>query len=96
MKYRRVSLSPLEDAAMLFLTARELLCTSLDRSDAVFGRNKGLKDSMINMLMFPLQAFKDGQQNRNEHLRFSFSNETFMPGVFYTEGDKKKQSDISS
>jgi len=46
---------------------------------AVCGRSTGLRDSVIKALRFPLLASKDGQQNREENLGVSFSDETFFP-----------------
>ena len=51
---------------------------------------------MIKTLMFPLMASKDGQQNRKENLRVSFSNETFFPTLYiryflYRRGRKKNR-----
>lgn len=61
----------LEDSAMLSLVPWELLEASFCWGDSDFGKYKGLRDSMIRMLVFPLLASKKAQHNRREKYRAS-------------------------
>lgn len=51
---------------------------------------------MIKTFIFPLLASEDGQQNRKEKLRVSFSNETFFPTLHirYFSYSTGRQTDI--